>query len=235
VRLARLVLPFLLFFAVVSAARAEYIVLRSGQRLAVTSYQLTGDTYRLQMNGGYADVPAADVVTIEPEEVFTPLPPLESAKAPFRELIQAAASRYSVDPDLITSIIAAESNFDSKAISRRNARGLMQLLPQTATRMGVRNIFDPNENINAGTHYLSDLLRRYHNDLALTLAAYNAGPESVQRYGRVPPYRETQSYVQRVRRVYAQRKSAPPASPKASPNTPPPTASTTTEAKSPIG
>lgn len=190
-------------------ASAEYVVLRSGQRLVVTGYQLNGDTYRLQLDGGYAEIPAIEVVSIEPEEVFTPLPHVDAAKAPFREQIQAAASRYNVDPDLIASVIAAESNFDPKAISRRNARGLMQLLPQTATRLGVKNIFDPDENINAGTRFLSALLKRYNNNLALTLAAYNAGPETVQRYGRIPPYRETQSYVQKVRRTYAQRKSTP--------------------------
>jgi len=127
-------------------------------------------------------------------------------------LIRTAAKRYSVDADLITSVIAAESNFDPKAISRRNARGLMQLLPTTATHLGVKNIFDPQENIDAGTHYLSDLLLLYKNDLALTLAAYNAGPERVHRYGqRVPPFAETISYVRRVKQTYSQRKaSAPP-------------------------
>lgn len=148
-------------------------------------------------------------------------------------MILAAAARYSVDADLITSVIAAESNFDPKAISRRNARGLMQLLPQTATRLGVQNIFDPQENIDAGTHYLRDLLQLYRNDLALTLAAYNAGPERVQQYGRVPPFRETQSYVQRVKRAYAQRKSAVPAASKSPAQTP--AVSTTVDAPAPLG
>ena len=223
-------LLLLLLATLAPSSRAEYIVLRSGQRLTVTGYQLLGDTYRLQMTGGYLEMPAAEVVAIEPEEVFTPAPPAETAKAPFRDLIQAAADRYSVDADLITSVIAVESNFDPKAISRRNARGLMQLLPKTAQRLGVHNIFDPNENIDAGTRYLRDLLALYRNDLALTLAAYNAGPERVQQYGRrIPPFRETQSYVQRVRRAYAQRKSAPSVvKPPAQATTPPVTASTST-------
>jgi hypothetical protein len=203
----RLFLLFPLLLLAASAARAEYIVLRSGQRLTVTGYQLLGDKYRLQVNGGFVELPAEDVVAIEPEEVFKSVPPVETAKAPYRDLIQAAASRYLVDADLITSVIAAESNFDPKAVSRRNARGLMQLLPETAVRLGVRNIFDPQENIDAGTHYLSDLLQRYRNDLALTLAAYNAGPERVRQYGRVPPFAETQSYVRRVKRTYDKRKS----------------------------
>jgi soluble lytic murein transglycosylase-like protein len=193
--------------AIAAPARAEYFLLRSGQRLHITGYQLLGERYRLQMNGGFVELPAGDVVAIEPEDVFAAAAPIVAANAPFRELIEAAAARYRVDSDLITSVIAAESNFNPQAISRRNARGLMQLLPQTAARLGVRNIFDPQQNIDAGTHYLRDLLLRYKNDLALTLAAYNAGPQRVQQYGRVPPFAETQSYVKRVRTAYAKRKS----------------------------
>jgi soluble lytic murein transglycosylase-like protein len=193
-------------------ARAEYFVLRGGQCLHVTGYQLFGSTYRLQMNGGFVELPAADVTAIEPEDVFTSAPPVVTVNAPFRELIEGAAARYSVDSDLITSVIAVESNFNPRAISRRNARGLMQLLPETAARLGVQNIFDPRQNIDAGTHYLRDLLLHYKNDLALTLAAYNAGPQRVHRYGRVPPFAETQTYVKRVRTAYAKRKSSVPES-----------------------
>jgi soluble lytic murein transglycosylase-like protein len=195
-----------LFLAVVPQARAEYFVLQNGQRLHVSGYQLLGDKYRLQLNGGFVELSADNVVSIEPEDVFTAAP-VEAARAPFRDLIEGAAARYGVDADLITSVIAAESNFDPKAVSRRNARGLMQLLPQTAARLGVQQIFDPRENIDAGTHYLRDLLALYKNDLALTLAAYNAGPQRVHQYGRVPPFAETQSYVRRVRNAYAKRKS----------------------------
>jgi hypothetical protein len=200
-----------LLTCVAPCVRGEYIVLRSGQRLQVTGYQLLGDKYRLQMKGGTAEIPADQVLTIEPEEIFTPVPPVEISQEPFGDLIRAAAKRYSVDADLITSVIAAESNFNPKAISPRDARGLMQLLPATAARLGVKNIFDPQENIEAGTHYLSDLLQLYKNDLALTLAAYNAGPERVQQYGqRVPPFAETVSYIRRVKQTYQQRKSSDP-------------------------
>jgi transglycosylase-like protein with SLT domain len=210
-RLSRLALLTLLALCGASAARAEYVVLRSGQRLAVTSYQLIGEKYRLQMNGGFVEVPVSDVVAIEPEEVFVAVPVVEVAKEPFGDLILAAAKRYAVDADLITSVIAAESNFDPKAISTRNARGLMQLLPSTAADLGVKDIFDPQENIEAGARYLSSLLQLYKNDLALALAAYNAGPERVQLYGKhVPPFAETVSYVRRVKHTYEQRKSAPP-------------------------
>jgi len=217
VRLKHLASCAMLIAFAAPALRAEYVVLRNGQRLAVTGYQILGDKYHLQMKGGTADVLAEQVLAIEPEEVFTPVPVVEVSKEPFGDLIHAAAKRYSVDADLITSVIAAESNFDPRAISRRNARGLMQLLPSTASHFGVKNIFDPQENIEAGTHYLSDLLALYKNDLALTLAAYNAGPERVQRYGqRVPPYAETILYVRRVKNTYNQRKSGqPPATRKA--------------------
>jgi soluble lytic murein transglycosylase-like protein len=190
--------------------RAEYVVLRNGQRLTVTGYELLGDKYRLQMKGGSLEVPAEEVMAIEPEDVFTPVPASQLVPQPFyRDLVEAAAKRYSMDADLITSVIAVESNFDPKAVSRKNARGLMQLLPETAARLGVKNIDDPAENIDAGTRYLRDLLQKYSNDLSLALAAYNAGPDKVQLYGSVPPFSETISYVRRVKRGYDKSKSKP--------------------------
>jgi len=205
-RQAALLLPLALLAS--SAVRAEYVVLKSGQRLTVTSYQLNGDTYRLQMAGGFVEIAAEEVVAIEPEEIFTPVPATPAVKPPYRELVEAAAARYNVDADLITSVIAVESNFDPKAVSRKKARGLMQLLPETAARLGVRNIEDPQENIDAGTRYLRDLLQKYNNNLVLALAAYNAGPERIQRYGRVPPFAETISYVRRVKRGYENNKTS---------------------------
>ena len=220
----------LLFWLVGPVARAEYIVLQSGLRLHVTSYQLIGEKYRLQLQGGWMDVSVADVAKIEPEEVFTPIPhPAPAAPAPaanqlpYYEFVLAAASRYGVDAELISSVMEVESHFNPKAISPKNASGLMQLLPETAARLGVKDIFDPKENIDAGTHYLHDLLQLYKNDLTLALAAYNAGPDKVQKYGDVPPYRETQSYVKQVKRKYQKNKSAPatkPTTPAASPPAP---------------
>ena len=206
---ATLVLSAALFVA--PALRAEYVVLRSGQRLTVTGYQLQGDRYRLQMAGGSLEIAASDVVAIEPEDVFTALPAAPVVKPPYREFVEAAAARHGVDPDLITSVIAVESNFDPKASSRKNARGLMQLLPETAARFGVKDIYDPQENIDAGTRYLRELLQKYNNDVVLALAAYNAGPDRVQQYGRVPPFAETISYVRRVKRGYDKSKSKAPA------------------------
>lgn len=226
-RLGRAALVLLLAVLAAPALRAEYVVLRSGQRLHVTGYQLQGEKYHLQLGGGFVDVPAADVVSIEPEDTFAPLPaatPPAAGPQPFyRDLVEAAAKKYNMDADLITSVIAVESNFDPKAVSRKNARGLMQLLPETAAQLGVKNIDDPAENIDGGTRYLRDLLQKYNNDLALALAAYNAGPDKVQLYGRVPPYAETISYVRRVKRGYdkskteASKKTPAPVSPTGTP------------------
>jgi hypothetical protein len=217
-------LGLLLFLA--PALRAEYVVLRSGQRLSVTGYQIIGDKYRLQMNGGFVEVPISEVLAIEPEEVFTPIvvpvkPAALGANIHFGEFIQSASKRFNVDADLISSVIAIESNYNPKAVSRKNARGLMQLIPTTASRFGVQNIFDPRENIDAGTRYLGELLHRYDNDLILALAAYNAGPQSVQKYGRIPPFPETQSYVRRVKHTYDQRKLPAPAATPPTPASPP--------------
>ncbi|OLE46311.1 MAG: hypothetical protein AUG46_10060 [Acidobacteria bacterium 13_1_20CM_3_58_11] len=215
-RLKRAALLLSLVVLAAPTLRAEYVVLRSGQRLRVTGYQLLGDKYRLQMAGGVVEIAAEDVVAIEPEDSFTPLPAKAIIKPPYRELVEAAAARYNVDADLITSVIAVESNFDPKALSRKNARGLMQLLPETAARLGVQDIYDPQENIDAGTRYLRELLEKYNNNLTLALAAYNAGPDRVEQYGRVPPFTETLSYVRRVKRSYDKSKS------KASAKTPTP-------------
>jgi len=186
--------------------RAETVVLKSGLRLSVTGYQLQGDRYHLQLSGGSVEVPAEEVAAIEPQLLFTSLAPksVPSSAGPYREFIEAAAAKYKVDADLISSVIAIESNFDPKAVSRRNARGLMQLMPETAMAFGVKNIFDPGENIDGGTHFLRDLLERYHNDLVLALAAYNAGPQRV--LAAVPPIRETRNYVVKVQRNYDRRK-----------------------------
>jgi hypothetical protein len=190
-----------------TAARADYVVLRSGARLNVTGYEILADRYRLHLKGGVAEVPLDDIVGIEPEEVFDPIEEPLSDQTPFHKIILAAAERYGMDADLIHCVVAVESNFNPKAVSPKNARGLMQLLPQTAAHYGVKDIFDPQENVNAGARYLKELLGKYHN-LTLALAAYNAGPERVDQYGRrVPPYLETMKYVQRIAKSYAKIKA----------------------------
>jgi soluble lytic murein transglycosylase-like protein len=123
--------------------------------------------------------------------------------ASFAELIDEAARRAQVKPALLRAVVEVESAFDPKAISRKGAQGLMQLLPQTAQRYGVRHPFDPSDNLRGGAEYLKDLLRRYDNRVELALAAYNAGIEAVDRYGgAIPPYPETRAYVPAVLSIY---------------------------------
>ncbi len=116
-------------------------------------------------------------------------------------LIARTAQRFQVDPALVKAVVAAESNFDSRAVSRAGALGLMQLMPETAREMGVRAPFKPSENLKGGVRYLREMLDRY-GDLDHALAAYNAGPNAVDRYGGIPPYPETRSYVKRVLENY---------------------------------
>ena len=196
-----------LILSAATAARADYVVLRSGARLNVTGYEILTDRYILHLQGGVAEVPLDQIVGIEPEEIFTPVEMPLSETTPFQKIIRAAAERYGMDADLIHCVVAVESNFNPKALSPKKASGLMQLLPQTAAHFGVKNIFDPEENVNAGTRYLKELLGKYRN-LTLALAAYNAGPERVDQYGRrVPPFLETMKYVQRITKSYAKIKA----------------------------
>jgi hypothetical protein len=198
-----------LAFSCVSA-RADYFVLRSGARLNVSAYEFLGDHYRVQMAGGSARIAFAEVISIEPEEIFVAAPRMPLMDAPYGKLIQEASEKYGVDADLVFSVIAAESNFKPRAISRRGAQGLMQLLPSTVARLGVTDVFDPRQNIEAGTRYLRDLMKLYSGDLVLTLSAYNAGPGAVHRYGHMPPYNETIAYVRAIRKTYTLRKSKGP-------------------------
>ena len=155
--LRRILLSCAVLFGVTPSLRAEYVALRNGQRLHVTGYQLLGEKYRLQIAGGIVEVPVEEVMAIEPEDLFAPLPAPVAATAPFHEMVKAAAARF-----------------------------------------GVQNIFDPQENIDAGTHYLSDLLRRYDNDLVLALAAYNAGAERVREWQGQGTYRDPQEFVESI-------------------------------------
>jgi soluble lytic murein transglycosylase-like protein len=125
-----------------------------------------------------------------------------TAQAPVFSLIQRLAQQYSVDPHLVRAIITVESNFDPRAVSQAGAQGLMQLMPDTAARYRVEDPFDPHANIEGGIRYLRDLLRLFPRDLRHVLAAYNAGEGAVQYYGGIPPYPETQRYVQRVLALY---------------------------------
>ena len=120
------------------------------------------------------------------------------SSAPYGELIREAAERHSVAVELVESVIRVESNFEPRAVSRKGARGLMQLMPDTARLLGVENTFDVRQNIDGGTRHLRSLMDRYRGNVPLVLAAYNAGAEAVTRYGGIPPYAETQAYVTRI-------------------------------------
>jgi soluble lytic murein transglycosylase len=117
-------------------------------------------------------------------------------------VIQQAARRFRLDPLFVKAVIRAESAFDHKAVSRKGAQGLMQLMPETADQMKVNNPFNPEENIIGGTRYLGILMEKYKNNKSLALAAYNAGPDTVDNYKGIPPYPETRTFVRRVMTYY---------------------------------
>jgi soluble lytic murein transglycosylase-like protein len=125
-----------------------------------------------------------------------------AAPSRFDELISATAREHALDPKLLKSVMLFESGFNPKAVSRKGARGLMQLMPQTAKLHGVRNLHDPRQNVQAGARHLAYLLDLYGGDLERTLAAYNAGEAAVERYGGVPPYDETRDYVRNILAAY---------------------------------
>ncbi|GAC1656044.1 MAG: hypothetical protein NVS9B12_07510 [Vulcanimicrobiaceae bacterium] len=128
--------------------------------------------------------------------------PLILPPAQIDALVNTNAAAWQVDPALIKAIIVNESGFNANATSRTGAQGLMQLEPETAAGLGVRDAYDPGENISGGTRYMKGLLERFHGDVQLAVAAYNAGPGAVEKYGGVPPYAETQNYVGNVMDAY---------------------------------
>lgn len=199
---------------------AEVANLRNGFTIRHQRHETLGDLTRLylsnSLDSGYVDVPTAqiesyDTVADEPQPVSSASP--SAAKPDLNSIIRSASDRTQVDADFIASVIHAESANNPKAISPKGAQGLMQLMPRTAGALGVQNAFDPASNVDGGSRYLRDLLIRYDNDMIKALAAYNAGPERVDQYKGVPPYRETRAYVARVvndynRKKLAQRKRA---------------------------
>jgi soluble lytic murein transglycosylase-like protein len=154
-------------------------------------------------------VPSAQIESFEPAP---PEPQAATSRAQtpvdLSAIISEASARSEVDADFIASVIRAESGNNPHAVSRKGAQGLMQLMPGTAGKLGVKNSFDPAENVDGGVRYLRELLLLYNNDMIKALAAYNAGPQRVQQYQGVPPYHETHAYVARVINDYNRKKLA---------------------------
>jgi soluble lytic murein transglycosylase-like protein len=149
---------------------------------------------------------SADGVTQRANHSYSTPSEMSAAELANREkiedMIREVSARYRVDPALVRAVIETESHWNSSAVSRKGAQGLMQLVPGTAQELGVRNAFDPKQNLDGGVRYLRTLLERYNGDLDRALAAYNAGPHAVDRAGGVPQYRETRDYVQKVTDSY---------------------------------
>ncbi|MGH8801208.1 MAG: lytic transglycosylase domain-containing protein, partial [Casimicrobiaceae bacterium] len=146
--------------------------------------------------------PLPDVKTVDLGDGPDPFDGLPRWKQQIADLVDRLAPSYGIEPRLALAVIAVESNFDSRAVSIKDARGLMQLLPKTAARFRVHDAFDARDNVRGGLAYLRWLLAYYRGDVELAAAAYNAGEKAVDRYGGVPPYRETQVYVERVLRLF---------------------------------
>jgi soluble lytic murein transglycosylase-like protein len=204
---------------------AEHITLRNGFDLICDHRVADGGKVRLYMDAAganFIEVNATDIVATEsvtlpaapqtPASAAAAIP--RSAASPrsthlsdedLRPMLAQASATYDVDPDLLASVVRQESGGHPRAVSRAGAQGLMQLMPGTAADLGVADSFAPRENIRGGTNYLNQLLDRYHNNLVLALAAYNAGPAAVDRWQGIPPYSETRAYVARVIREYNRR------------------------------
>jgi len=221
--------------AVPSAWAAEHITLKNGFELDCVRREVledgrirlflfpTGPVVAGEANpdaANYMDVAAGAVIRVEtvPDPVIAPLPsaPGKAAlagtfspaptRAEMQQMLSNAGSRHNVDADLLASVVKAESGGQTHAVSRTGAQGLMQLMPGTAHEQGVADAFLPDQNIAGGTAYLDQLLTRYHDNLALALAAYNAGPAAVDKYHGIPPFHETRAYVARVIREFNRRK-----------------------------
>jgi hypothetical protein len=198
---------------------AERVTLRNGFAMACDHHAQSGDRMRLFTNSGedsFIDVAPDEIVGVEivPDPPVEQVPKLRPASlnqaginaspdpklspSDLHEMLSTAGHEHNVDEDLLASLVKAESAGNSHAVSRTGARGLMQLMPATAADLGVKDSFRPEQNVRGGTTYLDWLLTRYRDNLAMALAAYNAGPAAVDNYHGIPPYRETRLYVARV-------------------------------------
>ena len=228
------VAPFAVLAALTPQARsAEQVTLANGFAQRCDHHAQVEGRIRLYLSpneDSYIEFPPADVVTFEtiPDppapESSAPEAAAPSSKSPahltsgdIHEMLTRAGAVHNIDVDLLASVVKAESGGNVHAVSRTGAQGLMQLMPGTASSLGVKDSFQPEQNVRGGSAYLDSLLTRYHDNISLALAAYNAGPAAVDKYHGIPPYSETRAYVARVihefnRRVLA-RESAKPNSP----------------------
>jgi soluble lytic murein transglycosylase-like protein len=214
-----------LWLFAIPAFGTDLAILHNGFSVRHERRENLGAVTRLYLGAGnssYVDIATDQIERFEND--LTPVAAIAVAPPPIapslklqpqnlNEVINTISQRHHLDPDLINSVIHAESGFNPHAISAKGARGLMQLMPQTASKLGVSNSFDPGANVEGGTRYLSELLERYNFDLVKALAAYNAGPGRVEQYRGVPPYYETRLYVAKIvrdfnRKKLAQRKAA---------------------------
>lgn len=195
-------------------ASAEIVFLSSGRTLSVKDHRIDGDSIVLKLRTGGEvtcdkqliekivpdEVPHPDPApAVQPDSAQKPVPDLSILQStPYGELIAAAAEAHGVDPLLVRALIQVESKYQPRARSRKGAMGLMQLMPSVAREYNVRNAYDPKANIMAGVQKLKSLIDEWGGDIQRALAAYNAGSGAVQKYGGIPPYRETQSYVSRI-------------------------------------
>lgn len=211
-------LAFLLALVPAVPASAELVLLENGRFLKASAYEVRGAELRVELfTGGALTLPLERVTRIIDDEVL-PAPPAveevppevavhwqfvdgaEVPATPYGEEIFAAAQRHGVNPELVAALVRHESAFNAGAVSHKGAGGLMQLMPATARRFGLSEgeRFVPARNLEAGTRYLRWLLDRFQGDVPRALAAYNAGEGTVDRYGGVPPYRETRDYIRRI-------------------------------------
>lgn len=201
-------------------AQAEIVLLATGDFLKIESHQIVDGQLVVELPGGGTMTLQLTTIEriLEDEVLVGPGEEVESLQGivvgfaasqsipetPFGDSIYTLSEEYGLNPRLIAAVVRAESAFDPQAISSQGAQGLMQIMPATADRFGVEpgQVFDPETNLETGIRYLSHLSRRYEGDLTLMLAAYNSGEGTVQRFGGVPPYRETQEYIRRIERFY---------------------------------
>ncbi|MBT9331208.1 lytic transglycosylase domain-containing protein [Acidipila sp. 4G-K13] len=202
----------------VSAAfAADRVTLKNGFDIVCDHRAADGDRVRLYTDASgqnFVEVAAEDIVSEQHVDLLPKTPaaapvtkPASAALTPVRlhAMLTHAGAEYDLDEDLLASVVRQESGGNARAVSRAGAQGLMQLMPKTAAHLGVSDSFAPDQNIEGGSAYLDALLHRYHDNLPLALAAYNAGPEAVDRWHGIPPYRETRSYVARVIHEYNRR------------------------------